>query len=116
MNELKDKIRESLKEYFGDTKFLDLSRFQRICDDLNHLSRNMQEMKDNTDLNRQSIRDLFKDNVKVRADIKEGFDNLENKYASKLVEKIVFGGVGVILLTFLGALIYLIGIKHIVYP
>lgn len=39
------------------------------------------------------------------------FDELDDKYASKMVEKIVYGGVGIVLFAVLGALIGLVVIK-----
>ena len=80
-------IIEALQEYFspnGENKrFFDATQIPRICNDINNIQEYIKEIKET---------------------LKDG----SNKYASKLTEKIVYGGISFVLLAVLSAIVYLV--------
>ena len=70
-------------------------------DNLKKLEMNMAKFETN-------LENLTKDVGEIKISLKEFIEKADEKYSTKNVEKIVYGAVSLILVEFLGAIIYLV--------
>jgi hypothetical protein len=72
---------------------------------INTLENNYKSMSEKIDDLKDVVRDGFNE---IKTDLKCFREDCDNKYASKLTEKIVYSMAGIILVSFLTAIVYLV--------
>jgi len=80
-------------------------RFIVMENDISHIKKDVSEIKESNEKNFQELKVLLQEHVVMSS---HEFKCLDDKYASKLVEKLVYGLVGTILSVVTLAVVYLV--------
>jgi hypothetical protein len=80
-------------------------RFIVMENEISHIKKDVAEIKKSNDKNFSELKALLQEHVVISS---HEFKCLDEKYASKLVEKVVYGLVGIILSVVAFAVIYLV--------